>query len=1010
MTEKHQPDEDEVLAAEALIAFEEGGHVALEELLARHPERAAEVRRAVEGAMAFDAALEPETRLATPGELALGAESHRGLARGTRLGDFVLEDEIGRGGMGIVYRARQRRLLRDVALKVLPPEFGTTQERVQRFVREARICARISHPGVVVVYDAGNDHGQCFLAMELVEGETLAEVQDRGLLTIPWAVEIGRQVADALAAAHEAGLLHRDVKPGNIMLSGATAKLMDFGLALDQSEEAATLTRPGVLMGTPAYMAPEQLTGRSQLLDGRTDVYALGVVLYQGLTGELPYEADVTTALLREIKETPPLPPRRRGARLPRDLETILLRCLEKNPDRRYQSAAELRDDLDRFGRGEPIRARPIPRVVAAVRWIARHPTRTTILAGAAGLLVLATYLGSAVGASARMSDLERDLEAGIERERDLSSQLERLAGELARAREDGGAREATLSGELTSIREELIRSGERARELESALADASEELARLRRRELALLAESSPAPAVEAPREKPVAGGAVDRPGVRGAELARACSRAREAAEGLDFARALEGLTPVLARAGDVPEVVAARELEAILAASSRAMARVLDGVEGSLGERVTVTTASGAEISGTILELDRRAGGSFWLGIEGGGRAKVLLRNLPASELLRWAGADAPVEERIGVLLARDEVGAAAELAREHAPDTPLGQTALARERSRRCAGLATAFPRAGISLDEEDVLRLTWELGDWRQADGALRGRTPLELWLAIPASARPRFGLELASPAPIEVAMGEEPLRIEGAAGEEVVAERVGDVLRCGSRSSSVTSPFLSVAADDEHPGDLELSRLWVELAVGEGWWDSMLEPRRALAEWDWSEGETSGWGEMSSILRADGGRPRALVLRSERVRRRPPPPPPRRGGEERPRPPPRRHDDEDAPHRISASAQLDADIDGGARLEIRMRAVSATRADSMVVTLQGADGLTLGVVTVSAPGGTTEEMLLPLAAFTAEAGMLDGKRIERIGVELEGEQAFQIAFERIALTVPSSEAR
>jgi len=306
--------------------------------------------------------------------------------------------------MGAVFEAIQTSLDRRVALKVLPGTFALEPKRIERFLREARATARIHHPSIVPVYEVGEAAGTHFYAMEFVDGPSLERAVPRGARRRGARPRLGdaqtrsasprrcaemARLADGLHAAHAIGLVHRDVKPSNILVDpGGRWVLVDFGLV--HEEAADTLTRSGEMVGTLAYMAPEQVGRRP--VDARCDVYALGATLYEVLTLRPPFtgasEHEVQNAIL--FKE--PVPPRKIDPRLHRDLETIVLRALEKDPDRRYPSAKEMADDLRRFLRYEPIRARPLSLPARAARWLKRHARAA---AAAAAIIVLAGALAS---------------------------------------------------------------------------------------------------------------------------------------------------------------------------------------------------------------------------------------------------------------------------------------------------------------------------------------------------------------------------------------------------------------------------------------------------------------------------------------------------------------------------------------------------------------------------------------------------------------------------------------
>jgi tetratricopeptide (TPR) repeat protein len=285
-----------------------------------------------------------------------------------RIAQYEIEGELGRGGMGVVYRARDTALGRPVALKMILDPRRAGPEEVARFEREAKAAARLRHPGIVQVYGAGVHEGRPYIALELVQGESLGALLERGALPPRRVAEVVMKVARALAYAHSEGIIHRDVKPANVLIDReGEPRLMDFGLA---REEAATaqLTQTGDVLGTPAYMAPEQATGDPGAQGPHTDVYALGAVLYRALVGRPPFEANNVQGLLYKILTQEPEPPRAVKPTVHADLETITLRCLEKKPEKRYANAGDVALELGRFLDGEPIVARPIGRVARAWR------------------------------------------------------------------------------------------------------------------------------------------------------------------------------------------------------------------------------------------------------------------------------------------------------------------------------------------------------------------------------------------------------------------------------------------------------------------------------------------------------------------------------------------------------------------------------------------------------------------------------------------------------------------
>jgi WD40 repeat protein len=323
---------------------------------------------------------------------------------GSTLGDYDLLDRIGRGGMGVVYRARQRAADRIVALKLIKPEWVAdpadperSGETRARFRAEAQAAARLEHDHIVPVYDVGQVGEQPYYAMRYIAGSSLAEILRDGPLSGHRAAALLEPVTRAVGFAHEHGIVHRDLKPGNILLGAEDRPyITDFGLA-KWLEGAARLTRTEAVMGSPPYMSPEQARDAAHV-GPASDTYSLGATLYEALTGRPPFQAAEPLQTLRQVIEAEPVPPRRLNPAIDRDLETICLKCLEKEPSRRYGTARELAADLQRFLDGEPIRARPAGRWERAWRWARRHPAMTALAAvsGVAALALVAAAVGLA--------------------------------------------------------------------------------------------------------------------------------------------------------------------------------------------------------------------------------------------------------------------------------------------------------------------------------------------------------------------------------------------------------------------------------------------------------------------------------------------------------------------------------------------------------------------------------------------------------------------------------------
>lgn len=359
----------------------------------------------------------------------------------------AVEAVLGTGGTGVVYRARNLKLGRAVAVKMLLLGRHARPRELEALLREARAVAGLQHPHVVQVFEVGELDGLPYFTMELLEGGTLCDRLRAERMLPRDAASLVAVLADAVGAAHRGGVVHRDLKPANVLLTASgTPKIADFSLARPFGAAAdATLVNP---MGTPAYMAPEQALGGARAFEAPVDIYALGVILYEALTGAPPFRADSPAETLRRAMEEPPTPPSRHNAAVPRDLETICLKCLEREPERRYASAAALGDDLHRFLRGEPVLARRAGRVERALKWVRRRPSQATAVAACViCLAVVGAVIVNTALTHARATRLVRqDLAEVATRQRDGDWSGAQAALARSRARLDAAPSPALLA------------------------------------------------------------------------------------------------------------------------------------------------------------------------------------------------------------------------------------------------------------------------------------------------------------------------------------------------------------------------------------------------------------------------------------------------------------------------------------------------------------------------------------------------------------------------------------
>lgn len=407
----------EVLAA-YFEAVPEGRSPGREDWLAEHPDLAEDLAAFLEEQDRLLKLTEPLRSIVEEAEC---PSLPPGLGPVTAVGDYVVLAEIDRGGVGVVYRARQRGLNRDVALKMLRAGVLADDDDVRRFRTEAEAVAQLDHPNIVPVYEVGDHDGFPYLAMKLIEGGSLARHVAGHERDPRAAARLVGTAARAVHHAHQRGILHRDLKPSNILIDErGQPHVTDFGLARRVAGDS-DLTRTGAIVGTAPYMAPEQATGRRGAATVATDVYGLGAVLYALLSGGPPFRGESPLETLDRVRHDAPEPLARAGRPADRDLETVCLKCLEKEPARRYGSALALAEDLERWLRGEPIAARPVGRLERARRWCRRNPV-VAALSAAVSVLLLTGLIG--LGGGNRLLAAQRDAaraglaEARLQRQR----------------------------------------------------------------------------------------------------------------------------------------------------------------------------------------------------------------------------------------------------------------------------------------------------------------------------------------------------------------------------------------------------------------------------------------------------------------------------------------------------------------------------------------------------------------------------------------------------------------
>jgi serine/threonine protein kinase len=444
---------------------QQGGCPAADQVCASHPELLEELRGQIRAIQSMEAILgmpagQDDVAAPLSGPQSLHAErsilfrspnGDASAAEHVAIQGYEILGLLDRGGMGIVYKARQIGLKRIVALKTILAGPQALPEQLARFRTEVEAVAELRHPNIVQIYEVGEFQGQPYFSMEFIEGGSLAQRLGAGLFPPRAAARLLESLAEALGAAHQRGILHRDLKPANILLQfadrrlenerlhsascdlqSAIPKITDFGLAKrlhTEPQGEGSPTQTGAILGTASYMAPEQAEGRSRDIGPLADIYALGAILYEMLTARPPFQGESTLDTLEQVRFQDPVPPRRLQPRVPRDLETICLKCLHKEPHQRYLSAGALAEDLNRFLAGEPIRARPTPLWERSRKWARRRPALATLLAVSG--MALAGLLGGWIWFTAQ---LQTSRENALLKEQIATQQQRRAEEERARA------------------------------------------------------------------------------------------------------------------------------------------------------------------------------------------------------------------------------------------------------------------------------------------------------------------------------------------------------------------------------------------------------------------------------------------------------------------------------------------------------------------------------------------------------------------------------------------------
>jgi WD40 repeat protein/tRNA A-37 threonylcarbamoyl transferase component Bud32 len=506
---------DEELLAEMLTVWrreaERGRDMATTDLCRDRPDLAVELEARIRALRRMDNLNHHEDRTITGTPLDAQARgSPPSGPPGPVVPGYELLGELGRGGMGVVYKARQVKLGRVVALKMILSGMHAGEADLARFRTEAEAIARLQHPNIIQIYEVGEQDGQPFFSLEFCAGGSLEKKLHGTPLPPQEAARLVEVLARAMQAAHEKNVIHRDLKPANVLLAeDGTPKITDFGLARKLDDHGQTAS--GAIVGTPSYMAPEQAGGKSKEIGPPVDIYALGAILYELLTGRPPFKAASALDTILQVVSDEPAPPTQLNAAAPQDLETICLKALAKEPARRYTTARELAEDLARFAAGMPVLARPVGRLERAWRWRRRNPVVAGLLAAVAMTLLLGTSVATVLAIVARNSAERADQEAASARKAREQAEQDAEEAREARTAADKATRQAELSAQEANTRRREAEANLESARRALASAHITQAHAALERQSVAL---AQPPKSLVQPRIAASPAAAVERPG----------------------------------------------------------------------------------------------------------------------------------------------------------------------------------------------------------------------------------------------------------------------------------------------------------------------------------------------------------------------------------------------------------------------------------------------------------------------------------------------------------------